>query len=40
MGQMALKKYGAGEYQPKQLEPYYANWQKLQKKLESEQKKV
>jgi len=40
MGQMALKKYGAGEYQPKQLEPYYANWQKLQKKIDSEQKKA
>lgn len=39
LGQMSLKKYGSGEYQPKQLEPYYANLQKLQKKVDSEQKK-
>jgi len=40
MGQLALKKYGAGEYQPKQLEAHYASWQKLQKKIDAEQKKA
>ncbi|MBU1108293.1 MAG: HEAT repeat domain-containing protein [Candidatus Riflebacteria bacterium] len=39
MGQMALKKYEAGEFQPKQLEAYFLSWQKLQKKIGSEQKK-
>lgn len=40
MGQMALKKYGSGEYQPRQLESHYASWQRLQKKLDNEQKKT
>lgn len=40
MGQMALKKYDRGEYQPKQLEAHYLSWQKLEKKLASEQKKA
>ena len=40
LGQLALKKYAAGEFQPKQLEPYYLSWQKIQKKIDSEQKKL
>lgn len=40
MGKLAFKKYQNEEFQPKSLEGYFLTWQKLQKKLENEQKKL
>lgn len=36
LGQMAIKKFAAEEFRPKSLEPYFATYQKLQKKLEND----
>lgn len=33
LGQLAIKKFATEEFQPKSLEPYFASYQRLQKKL-------
>jgi hypothetical protein len=40
LGKLAIKKYESGEFQPKTLEGYYLTYQKLQKKLSGQQKKL
>ena len=40
MGKVAIRKYESEEYQPKPLEGYFITYQKLQQKLDSEQKKL
>lgn len=40
LGRASMRKYLSEEFQPKTLEPYFLNWEKLNKKLALEKKKL